>query len=251
MSPKKQPRKKVKKIILGSVIFCIFIFVSYIGFHALKPRNASTTPYKIVSLSEKQAQVLITRKKEQGEFYPTIEEALKLDEAKEGMKLSKEIHVFSGDDIEVHVVLGKERGTRYVNHYAVLKENGKVSGAIKRDYIHIDKEYKGFGFNLQYTQTDVVGWSVIDSILQENIFSYANNGNPLYYGVSKEKDIRNLWIMGQSPSNIIPFEFDGKTYYYWYYDNLNLTKELTGKMNFSDFTLNEMAELLDIKFIDD
>lgn len=252
MIKSKQLAKKVKCSLLFILIFSTIIFIMYIAYHTFKPRVAGTEVYKVVSLSESQAQSIVKATKEKGEFYTTIEDAIIKKEAKNGMKLYEEIYTFTKDaDMDIHVILGKKKGVRFLNLYATLKDNGKVSKSIRGANIRIDKEYWGIGYNLEYTKTDVIGWSITDSFLHDNMFAYANNGMPIYYGVAKEKDIYGLRILDEPPSNIIPFEFEEIVYYFWYYDDINIKEELKGKMDFNSFTLNEIAELLDIKFVDD
>ena len=56
-------------------------------------------------------------------------------------------------------------------------------------------------------------------------------------------------ILGDAPTNIISFEYDGTTYFYWYYESISFLDKVRGKVDFSSITLGEIEEILDIHFI--
>lgn len=70
-----------------------------------------------------------------------------------------------------------------------------------------------------------------------------------YYGVSTDPNIGNLSILGEHPTGIIDYTYEGTTYYFWYYDGLDIVGYLASRddFDFGGFTAAQLIEVLDIK----
>jgi len=97
---------------------------------------------------------------------------------------------------------------------------------------------------------DRVARDIVIAHVQEEITSRIN-GYPIFYGVGVGSPPISLSILGYEPDAIIPFEFGGEHYFFWYYrfasgfgellaDNIDIT---------SLFTLAEVIELFDIQVV--
>ncbi|MBW4829002.1 MAG: hypothetical protein KZY61_14710 [Clostridiaceae bacterium] len=49
------------------------------------------------------------------------------------------------------------------------------------------------------------------------------------------EDIKYLEIQGKRPDEVIPFEMDGKTFYFYYYEDL----KIEGDLKEEDFVINK------------
>ena len=70
-----------------------------------------------------------------------------------------------------------------------------------------------------------------------------------YFGVSTDPNIGNLSILGEHPTGIIDYTYEGTTYYFWYYEGLDIVGYLAScdDFDFGGFTAAQLIEVLDIK----
>lgn len=247
---KKKKNIKEIKIIIGVIVFCIVGFISYLGFFLLIPKEQGEIVHKVSFPSRVAEQKTVDLADELYNFHPSLEEALQETQEFEEVEVFGEIHRFSNEKADILVMFGKKNNKNILMQYIFLKKEGLYSFAITRDQIPLNTGCRSFSANSVYTESDIIASNIKDSFSNDYLLSYINEEKPIYYGVAKEKEIYDLRILDRQPSNIIPFDFEGKTYYYWYYEGISFLEELNGKMSLKHFTLNEMTELLDIKFID-
>ncbi len=78
----------------------------------------------------------------------------------------------------------------------------------------------------------------------------SNENIPLYFGVCKGDDTKNLSILDHKPDEVKEFEYEGKRYYFWYYtDGSFIQKRIKEREGFKEFSMNEAREYLDISFL--
>lgn len=69
-----------------------------------------------------------------------------------------------------------------------------------------------------------------------------------YAGVSTYPTVKTLTILGMSPTDIIEYEYEGITYYFWYYDfDFNTYLSEHKDFDFSDFTRAQLIDVLKIE----
>ena len=77
----------------------------------------------------------------------------------------------------------------------------------------------------------------------------ANNGVPVYFGTgANREEVESMKIDNKSPKEIIPIKFTDKTYYFWYYANEKTWQDVLLKIDYSEFTLNEIIDGLHIEY---
>ena len=113
-----------------------------------------------------------------------------------------------------------------------------------------------------------------DRVARDIVQSYANDfttrvngGNILYYGAGLDAKLKNLTILGYTPTEVIPFEYNKQTYYFWYYlEDVPFTKiletmgvlkadihdsPLGGQSGSFQFTTGDIIDCLEITFSGD
>ena len=98
---------------------------------------------------------------------------------------------------------------------------------------------------------DRVARDIVMSYVQEEMTSRVNGGIPLYYGVGVGNPPNYISVLGQEPDGIVPFEFSGETYFFWYFTSpTQFGEPLSGNVDISThFMLAEVIDLLDIRVI--
>lgn len=96
---------------------------------------------------------------------------------------------------------------------------------------------------------DRVARDILMSYIQAETTAVINNGIPLYYGIGMGAPPGYIYILGETPDRVIPFEFDGEQYFFWYFSSPTQFGEVLTKSIdiFSAFTLADIITLLDIK----
>lgn len=70
-----------------------------------------------------------------------------------------------------------------------------------------------------------------------------------YYGVSTDPGIAGLSVLGKHPTGVIDYAYEGTTYYFWYYEGLDVVGYLLSRDDFSlgGFTPRELIAVLGIE----
>lgn len=95
---------------------------------------------------------------------------------------------------------------------------------------------------------DRVALDIASSYLYRKVTAQANNGSPIFYGVGKEAETKNLSIMGLYPDEVFPFTYENETYYFWYYmDGSTFVKRMEECTVLEQMTVAEAIEYFEIK----
>ena len=184
-------------------------------------------------------------------------------------QMQDEVIRFENEEYLLVIFAGKEWNKFHCLLNFIFRKNGeKVSYPIYSwsqsvvDY----KGHKGIYFEEDRIAKDIV--QSYTSGFTERI----NNGQILYYGVGLEEKLQNLTILGYAPTEVIPFEYNTQTYYFWYYlgdypfTEVLEANELLIKMNtleennnansmhtieFFNFNTGEIIECFEIAFSDE
>ena len=99
---------------------------------------------------------------------------------------------------------------------------------------------------------DRIARDIVIAHVQESVTSRANGGIPIFYGAGVGYPPTYISILGLQPDNIIPFEFRGNQYFFWYYlSTPHFGEILAENIDISQsFMLAEVIELFDIRVVD-
>jgi hypothetical protein len=91
--------------------------------------------------------------------------------------------------------------------------------------------------------------NVIFSILYQDMLASSNDGRELLVGYTTDPAIRNLTILGVAPTGIVEYQYQGQTWYIWYFDDLGAMDHLSDDPDFSfgRFTYGQLINTLQIR----
>ena len=173
------------------------------------------------------------------EWYETLEEAVTNNELPEG-------HRFLTVNDHIALFEGEERVTFFFRstNQAGYDVIAFYTGFLKRegDKTYYTPFFGGTARGQQYFRNvAILDLSDIGEIkysitLTGHQFHAVNDDKTFIWGLFRTPEIYTLQIEGQSPTNIIPVEFNDEIIYFWYFEDLQTDKPL----NFYD--LNQCTE---------
>ena len=92
---------------------------------------------------------------------------------------------------------------------------------------------------------DELVYSIMHSVTN-NQTSFANEEILVPYGLTDNEDIYKVTLMGEAPTEIIPIESDGITYYFWYFDSETIDAQLRDNIGGS-YVYQSVIDALQIK----
>ncbi|MDR2106251.1 MAG: hypothetical protein LBP24_02455 [Coriobacteriales bacterium] len=187
-------------------------------------------------------------------WFDTADEAIRDDvHRSEGSftLLSDEMFRFEDNDAATCFYIEKaQRGRPYLAAYCLDKRQGRFSNPVfsRGTPLHPSDRLNGLGFH--FSEIDYIASYINDSITAYDVYSRANSGQWTAVGITQDPGVYNMRILGEAPSDIYSFEFDGATYYAWCYKGIDMRKALLGDTtgNGAEFTLADIAQRLDIRF---
>ena len=182
-------------------------------------------------------------------YYDSVERALAEYEQKDNIKIEMEIHRFMGKEAIVFVhLVKKDRSIQSSHEIMFIKDNKFYRPHSVTLSMGLVDGYKMSKFKQEYTEADKIAGFIDKGFFTDYILSYANDGKPIYYGIAENDNIYNLRILDNEPTGIMPFEYDGKTYYYWYYEGISFMEEIRGQVDYLNIGPKDIVEKLDIRF---
>lgn len=182
-------------------------------------------------------------------FYGDIGSSLE-DAIGEKTERGEEIIRFQKGDYLFILFRGKIGGILAIPaayHVLFKMEEGKVSSPLYYGVTGIKQSLGKTG--MFYDEEDRVVKDIDASYRSEGVTELANDGIPIYYGVCMEPEAKQLTILGQSPTDVIPFEWKDKTYYLWYYlEETGFGAVYAKDIDPSVTTMAEMINIYDIRF---
>lgn len=187
------------------------------------------------------------------QYYETIDEAIKNKSLIGGSSNEKGIEIRELKRIEQSpylILLYYYEENAVVGRYVFQMEDGKYSQPISGLSEGIDQKESLNQFytppgGYHYEEEDCIVEDIKKQFVFFNISKY-NGGFPFVFGSSADARIKNLTILGQAPTEIIPIMHDGKEHYLWYYSDLDFVEPLSQNIDFSDFTFQQMIDCLQI-----
>lgn len=190
------------------------------------------------------------------DFENTVEDALLRKRgqlASYQCEIDEEIFRMHKDDFLViyyRAVGAQEESFIYANFRVIEQDNREKYGLVNVEVELRSPMSMNSQLNEEYIRTarEEVYYKTILSV--GNFINYSNendeNAMPVAYGdicedcFSEGESIYNLQIDGQKPDRIIEYECYGKTYYFWYYNNLKTDKDISEDL----ITLTRDEEIL-------
>ena len=99
-------------------------------------------------------------------------------------------------------------------------------------------------------------WYAEDRVARDIVYAYTreyetikiNGGIPLYYGIGVGDQPEQFSILGHEPDGIIPFEYRGEVFFFWYYrSDHQFGKIFEQNIDIQLFALGEIIDLFEIK----
>ena len=204
-------------------------------------------------------------------YYDTIEEAIEaedesiIDEREnEGLDINNiinshykdqyyfknELVKWEDDDAVTSVFCAESDDDEMIRVYTFEKKDGKYSNCI-RMYAYELKNMITAKALINKAELDFDEQIALDlmSSIWLNQASYANDGVMIPYGLTDNEDIYNLTIMGEEPTDIISFDYNGKTYYFWYFDSEMIDEQIRDKAE-NTYTCIDVIDWVQIEVSD-
>lgn len=139
-----------------------------------------------------------------------------------------------GDKLEFNVVRMEKRGGRY----AAPPESGS--------YAFVDTDMASDGKYLYETVEAKTAFYIFQRML-DNLPEPAWGFQ--YFGVSTDPAIGGLSVLGEHPTGVVEYSYEGEDYYFWYYEGLDVTGYLGSREDFSydGFTAAQLIDALRIE----
>ena len=232
--------KKFKKIIKNIIIIILVIGI-------LMFLSMSKDIIEIESMTEEERKEMIAEEykefldgtKDVDGYYDTLEEAMENSEAVDVdiQKILKEIEVDNN-----YIIIGPSISKEGTEDFSIARLKTKADENGKKKYSNI--------ISARSTESDYFSREGIDDkyLIHPNFLATNRIGNindtpiiilekyPSFaWSLSALEDIKYLEIQGKRPDEVIPFEMDGKTFYFYYYEDL----KIEGDLKEEDFVINK------------
>ena len=185
-------------------------------------------------------------------YFGSIDEAMEYTIGKDYDKYQKkeDILILEDDDAVTKISLYEFESNEsiYINTFDKKEEEYsesvcniiyEIKNMITRDY-EVRKQ--------EFTFKEQIALDLLSSTYV-NQTSHANDGVLVPYGLTDSDEIYNLTIMGEEPTKIISIDYDGTTFYFWYFDSEMLDEALREKGNGS-YTCGEFVNMMEIEVSD-
>jgi hypothetical protein len=249
-----KPRRRRNRIILISAIIfaCVFVATQFFLPKSFEDVNVSMGVRATYSFSSNQDDDPV----ENTRYYNSVEEAISAgsDAVPEntGVEFPEVFRFESNDTITAFFFSYKKGWGVNLECYTLEKSRGSISEPV--DFVVLLRptnqfsEWPPFGYTGINTE-NCAAYSITKSVLSQGILSNSNNGEETLVGYTTDPAIQNLTILGQPPTDIIEFEYQGETWYVWYYVGLGAIEHLNTDPDFSfaDFTYRQVVEVLEIR----
>ena len=146
-------------------------------------------------------------------------------------KMTDEIIRFESDKHLFIIYVGRLwNNETCMENFFFLKNEKQISYPIYKSYQEVKASMAHKGM---FYEEDRVARDIVQSYAND-FTTRVNGGNILYYGAGIDEKLKNLTILGYAPTEVIPFEYNKQTYYFWYYlEGVPFTEilEATGVLN--------------------
>ena len=249
-------KKIVKIVFIGLSVLIIVLTICIIIWLFHQKSDISDVPNQISVSSGNQISSTINME-EDLEWYDT------LDEAKQDVSIIKKNENYVAYRSQTTEIIQKKYEDRLIYFY-LLTEEGLDDSSVKADAFaymifkikdnQISQPYWIESYNLEvgfenshYTydfDDSVVAFIIKETVV--DILEDEKDGFPIYFGTWVGQEVEGLTIDGIRPE-VVPVKLENKTYYFWFYLEAEW-KDKVKKINWSDFTYQQIIDQLKIRY---
>lgn len=251
--PKRKRRWLRRTVVIGSAALLLLSFAGCAAYLTLSPSDAIDYNHSFgfrVGVRSGTGADAGAEDPQEGAWYDTPEESMKAnDRLQSGSFLSEPLAVEETDDsiaILYFYDLGHDDKLEF-NVMRMAKKDGRYSAPRKYGtYAYTDTGADTGGKMLYKTPEAKAAYYIIERI-GDNLPPDPVKGFN-YFGVSEDAGVKDMKVLGIRPTGVIPYAYEGQTYYFWYYEGLDIVGYLLSRDDFSlgGFTTRELIDVLDI-----
>ena len=254
---KKQKKKlepwKIVALILG---ICVTIGILIIGFiygmcflFSVYIKNMPKQNMSEVSCSQDLYTKACSVSKD-AEYFDTFESAREDADATNlsGFKLSQDLLELEDEDGITYIGLYEAGEKMCISIDSYAKSEDKYSDNVENTQYELTEMIPSKSESAEsfvYDYDDEMVYSIMHSVTN-NQTSFANEEILVPYGLTDNADIYKVTVMGEKPTDIIPFESGGTTYYFWYYNSETIDKQLRDNVG-GTYVYQSVIDALQIK----
>ena len=235
-------------LIIFFVLFCV-LFMHFLG-EALD--NVENMPKQNMSqvLCSQYVYTKACSVSKDAEYFDTFEETREDADATNlsGYKLSQDLLELEDEDGITYIGLYESGEEMCISIDSYVKNENKYSENVENTQYELtemipNKSETAESFIFDYD--DELVYSIMHSVTN-NQTSFANEEILVPYGLTDNEDIYKVTLMGEAPTEIIPIESDGITYYFWYFDSETIDAQLRDNVGGS-YVYQSVIDALQIK----
>ena len=184
-------------------------------------------------------------------YYDTVEEAIS---NKDMLDISLEIHDYvilkqvpaEGDEIYVICAVANDCiSGQGISRYKLKQKSGKYSQPF--EYLGVEGSMKRFA-TYRYDLDDYISQTIIWELVNGIYIKNEDDGIGFFFSWDNKDEVYDLTINSKKPTDIIEYELNGKTYYYFDFLDADFVQQLFDKVNFGSYTLQQVSDAIEIKY---
>lgn len=254
-APPKKRRRWLRRLVLISLVVLLLALPAGCAVYlTMSPTNSLELPWSIGFRTGVEMGPGAESSWDGGpqELYDTPEESWRESGRFQGGEFLSEPLAVEEDEDSVAILyfydLGPEEGDKMeFNVVRMEKRDGRYAAPSKfGTYAFVDTDMASDGKYLYETVEAKTAFYIFDR-LTDNLPEPAQGFQ--YFGVSTDPDIGELSVLGEHPTGVVDYSYEGETYYFWYYDGLDIARYLASRDDFSfdGFTAAQLIDVLRIE----
>lgn len=184
-------------------------------------------------------------------YYDTVEEAISnkdmLDKSLEiaDYVILKQVPA-EDDDIYIICAVEIESTTgQGISRYKLKKKNGQYSQPF--EFLGIEGSMKKFA-TYRYDLDDYISQAIVWELINGIYVKSEHDGIGFFFSWDNKDEVYELTINSKKPTDIIEYELNGKTYYYFDFLDADFVQQLFDEIDFGSFTLQQVSDAIVIKY---
>ena len=184
-------------------------------------------------------------------YYDTVEEAIS---NKDMLDKSLEIADYvilkqvPAEDDDIYIICAVEIESitgQGISRYKLKKKNGQYSQPF--EFLAIDGSMKKFA-TCRYDLDDYISQAIVWELINGIYVKSEHDGIGFFFSWDNKDEVYELTINSKKPTDIIEYELNGKTYYYFDFLDADFVQQLFDEIDFGSFTLQQVSDAIEIKY---
>jgi hypothetical protein len=184
-------------------------------------------------------------------YYDTVEEAIS---NKDMLDKSLEIADYvilkqvPAEDDDIYIICAVEIESTMgqgISRYKLKKKNGQYSQPF--EFLGIEGSMKKFA-TYRYDLDDYISQAIVWELINGIYVKSEHDGIGFFFSWDNKDEVYELTINSKKPTDIIEYELNGKTYYYFDFLDADFVQQLFDKVNFGSYTLQQVSDAIEIKY---